>query len=172
VGSTATETALAPTGPDDFCRRQYGRLVGMLGLYCGDRDTAEDLAQEALARLCRHWDELPTERDAERWLTRVAFNLAKSSLRTRLTRRRVVEQHGRELTRDGGSADPANAVAVRAAVAGLPERERRVLILRYFADLPVAQTAVLMRCPEGTVKTLTRQAIERLRTAGLEVADD
>lgn len=144
----------------------------MLGLYCGDRDTAEDLAQEALARLCRHWDQFGTERDAERWLTRVAFNLAKSSIRTRLTRWRVVERHGRELTGDSERLDPANAVAVRTAVARLPERERRVLILRYFADLPVAQTAELMRCPEGTVKTLTRQAIERLRKAGLEVADD
>jgi len=155
------------------CESQYPRLVGMLGLYCGDRELAEDLAQEALARLCRHWPRLPTPDDAERWVTRVALNLAKSSFRSRATRRRIIERYGPSMARSHATAGvTAEALAVRAAVAALPERERRVLILRYFADLPVADVATLMRCPDGTVKTLTAQGIARLRSAGLEVTDD
>jgi RNA polymerase sigma factor (sigma-70 family) len=63
--------------------------------------------------------------------------------------------------------DTASALAVRHAVAQLPVRQRSALVLRYFADLSVAETADAMRCPEGTVKTLTRQAILALRDQGL-----
>jgi RNA polymerase sigma-70 factor (ECF subfamily) len=157
---------------DVFCRAQYPRLVGMLGLYCGDGDLAEDLVQEALVRLVRAWDQLPTDEDAERWLTRVAFNLAKSNFRARATRRRVLATFGHTLVDSANADDHASVFAVRAAVASLPERERRVVILRFFADLSVAEVAAIIGRPEGTVKSLTHAALERLRRAGLEVADD
>ena len=156
---------------DAVCRRQYPRLVGMLGLYCGDRDLAEELAQEALARLCSQWTRLEPVEDPERWVTRVAFNLAKSAFRSRAARRRVLERYGPALSRDEGGTDLDGVLAVRAAVAQLPERQRRALILRYFADLSVADVAALMSCPPGTVKTLTFEAIAALRRAGLEVTD-
>jgi RNA polymerase sigma factor (sigma-70 family) len=143
----------------------------MLGLYTGDVDLAEELAQEALARLCRHWDRLPTTEDAERWVTRVALNLAKSTFRSRAARRRILERYGHALAGRPDPGDSASALAVRAAVSKLPERQRRVLVLRYFADLPVAEVADVMGCPEGTVKSLTSQAIALLRRAGLEVSD-
>ena len=73
---------------------------------------------------------------------------------------------------DSPGLDSASTLAVRAAVAALPERERRVVILRFFADLPVSEVAGVMQCPEGTVKSLTHAAITRLRAAGLEVSDD
>jgi RNA polymerase sigma-70 factor (ECF subfamily) len=156
---------------DVFCREQYSRILGMLGLYCADRDLAEELTQETLARLCRHWSRLASTEDPERWVTRVAFNLAKSSFRSRTTRRRVIERYGHSLAESAERGDATGALAVRAAVAQLPERQRRALILRYFTDLPVSEVASLMNCPEGTVKTLTFQAIAQLRRAGLEVSD-
>lgn len=157
---------------DDFCRAHYARLVAILGLYCGDGDLAEDLAQEALARLVRAWDSLPSDDDAARWLTRVGFNLAKSSFRTRATRRRVLESFGHTLVHSADADDQASVFAVRAAVASLPERERRVVILRFFADLSVAEVADVIGRPEGTVKSLTHTALARLRRAGLEAEDD
>lgn len=156
---------------DSFCRHEHGRLVGMLGLYLGDRHQAEDLAQEALARACRHWPELEGMEHPERWLTRVAFNLAKSSFRSRSARRRITERFGTSMASSPAPPDATDALAVRAAVAQLPERQRRALILRYFADLPVAEVATLMNCPPGTVKTLTYQGIASLRRSGLEVTD-
>lgn len=155
-----------------LCRREYPRLVRMLGLYCGDRDLAEDLAQEALARLCRYRERFATDADASRWLTRVAMNLAKSSFRTRATRRRILDRYGSSLRRDSVSDATDTTLAVRAAVAALPERQRRVLILRYFCDLPVQEVATLMGCPAGTVKSLTSQAVTGLRRVGLEFSDD
>jgi RNA polymerase sigma factor (sigma-70 family) len=156
---------------DVFCRDLYPQLVGMIGLYCGDRDLAEEVAQEALARACRHWSRLAALDAPDHWVTRVAFNLAKSTFRSRSVRRRLLERYGPSLGKPAGISDVDTVLAVRVAVAGLPERQRRALILRYFVDLPVADVACLMKCPEGTVKTLTRQAIEGLRHAGLEASD-
>jgi RNA polymerase sigma factor (sigma-70 family) len=58
-------------------------------------------------------------------------------------------------------------VAVRAAVAALPPRQRAAIVLRYFADLSVRVTAAVMGCAEGTVKALTSKAISALRARGL-----
>jgi len=52
---------------------------------------------------------------------------------------------------------------IRSAVASLPRRQRTALILRYYVDLPVREVALVMECPEGTVKTLTSKAVESLR---------
>ena len=64
--------------------------------------------------------------------------------------------------------DTATVIAVRNAVARLPRRQRTALVLRYFADLSVARPPRSMHCPEGTVKTLTHEAIRALRTTGLD----
>ena len=63
--------------------------------------------------------------------------------------------------------DNAEAVAVRAAVAALPPAQRQAVILRYFADLPIREVASVMGCPENTVKTHARRALESLRDSHL-----
>jgi DNA-directed RNA polymerase specialized sigma24 family protein len=63
--------------------------------------------------------------------------------------------------------DRASVLAVRDALATLPTAQRQALILRYFADLSVRDTAKAMRCPENTVKTHTRRALDALRASGL-----
>ena len=60
-----------------------------------------------------------------------------------------------------------DAVALRREVAALPEPQRSVLVMRYYADLPVADVARLLEIPENTVKTHTSRAIARLRERGL-----
>jgi RNA polymerase sigma-70 factor (ECF subfamily) len=145
-----------------FIGRESPRLVGMLALYVGDRGLAEELAQEALIRLCQHW---PRVRRMERpggWLTRVAMNLARSSWRRRGAERRAQTRSGPPVLT---TADPdvATTLAVRQAVAALPERQRRALVLRYYAQRSVAEVALDMGCAEGTVKSLTHKAIAALR---------
>jgi RNA polymerase sigma factor (sigma-70 family) len=58
-------------------------------------------------------------------------------------------------------------IALRAALAQLPDPQRQALILRYYADLPVDAVAAALGCPPGTVKTHTRRALEALRHVGL-----
>jgi RNA polymerase sigma factor (sigma-70 family) len=74
-------------------------------------------------------------------------------------------------------ADTATTeLALRTAVAALPERQRTALVLRFFADLPPKEVASVMGCQEGTVWALVHQAIDALRRAPgferMEVTDD
>jgi DNA-directed RNA polymerase specialized sigma24 family protein len=68
-----------------------------------------------------------------------------------------------EPDRPAGGLGVEDALVVRQCVAELPERQRVAIVLRYVADLSVRDTARVMRCPEGTVKTLTFEAIRMLR---------
>jgi RNA polymerase sigma factor (sigma-70 family) len=149
---------------EEFCREQWGRLVGALYLYVGDRHLAEELAQETLVRAVQHWEDVARADSPSAWAHRVAFNLAKSQFRRRFAHRRARSRMG-VIARP--EPDLASAMAVRAAVAELPEPQRRALVLRYFADLPLREVAAVMNCPENTVKSHVRRAIEALRGAGL-----
>ena len=65
----------------DFCREMHPRLVGALALHCGDRDVAEELAQETLARVWERWSSVRSMDSPEAWTFRVAFNLSNSRFR-------------------------------------------------------------------------------------------
>ena len=146
----------------------YPRLVGALSLNSGSREDAEELAQETLSRVLEHWDQLRTHEDPEAWAFRTAFNLANSWWRRRAVARRVEELLRRRPDDESSGPDATgDEIDLRRAVAALPRRQREAIVLRYFLDCSVAETAVRMSCAEGTVKALTFQAIEALRVAGL-----
>ncbi len=149
-----------------FCAREWSRLVGTLTLYTGDRLLGEELAQETLARVCRDWARIRNLESPGGWAHRVGVNLAISQRRRQRSARRAATRLAQQ-PESSNVSDVAGAMAVRAAVAQLPERQRRALVLRYYADLTVREVADAMHVPEGTVKTLTRKAIEALRTADL-----
>jgi RNA polymerase sigma-70 factor (sigma-E family) len=149
-----------------FCRQQHPRLVGTLGYYTGDPDLAEELAQDALLRACREWSRVATFEAPGAWVHRVAINLANSSFRRRAAKRRADRRADVRPDRHD-DPDQAAAVALRSAISGLSDDMKAVIVLRYFADLSVRDVAVQLGMPEGTVKTHTSRAIDRLRRAGL-----
>lgn len=154
-------------GLETFCRREFPRLVGALSLYCGDAGVAEDLAQETLARVWENWERVAGMERPDLWARRVAFNLAASwHRRQRGPRRRgwVVLCLGEEMGRVEGDAEFARLVK------GLSPRERAVVVLRFYEDLSVADTAGLLGVREGTVRALTARAVARLRV-GVEVEE-
>lgn len=156
---------------ETFYGRYLPRLTGSLVLYTGDRELAMDVAQETMARAYRDWRKVSGLDAPHAWLHRVAFNLANSAFRRRLTERRWAHR-ARDVgpTAEHLDADVADAVAVRKQVASLPVRQRTALVLRYYADMPVGDVAELMGCAEGTVRALTSQALAAIRRSGL--ADD
>jgi RNA polymerase sigma-70 factor (sigma-E family) len=160
-----------------FVEDQYPRVEGALVLYTGDRQRAQDLAQETFARVCQHWDRVERMAAPGPWVHRVAMNLAHSA-----HRRRGAEQRATERAVAAGAGTDQGVVPVaaeerallRAALLELPERERAVVVLRFYADLSVDETASVLGIPAGTVKTTTRRAVAALRGSGLvtEVLND
>lgn len=146
-----------------FCRAEFPRLVGIVGLYLGDRDTAEELAQETLLRAASRWSRVSRLDSPTGWTYRVAINLARSHARRRRTARLArptliaSERFKRE------DPDTPDRLAVRDAVARLPERQRVALVLRWFADLDVPEVSRIMDCSEDAVRSLTKRALAALR---------
>ena len=153
-----------------FCRREHPRLVGALTLYCGNRATAEELAQESLARVWRDWPRVRAMDAPGGYLHRVAMNLATSQLRRRAAERRA-RARAWSGTRDAyEEPDAADRVAIRQALAGLSPQQRRVLVTRFYLGHDVQGTADLLGLPVGTVKTHTSRGLAALRGAlGVDV---
>lgn len=145
-----------------FCEREHPRLVGALSLYCGDAAVAQELAQEALLVACRRWSQVRQMASPGAWVHRVGMNLANSYYRRRRAERRAYERRG-ERDASGQPRDLAARVAVRQAVAALPERQRAALVLRFYLDHSIAETAELLGVSTGAVKQLTHRALKALR---------
>jgi RNA polymerase sigma-70 factor (sigma-E family) len=127
----------------------------------GDLQRAEDLLQTAFERLARRWTRL--EGDPEAYLRRTLVNL--STDRWRLAGRRP-----REVPLDldhHGDARPLDQVESRhdlvRALGRLTPKQRAVLVLRYFEDLPEKDVAAALDCSLGNVKSTTARALARLR---------
>jgi RNA polymerase sigma-70 factor (sigma-E family) len=131
-------------------------------LLTGDRELAEDLAQEAFVRVARRLTGLRNA-DSVRWyLRRTVVNLANSHLR----RRRVERAHMPALASSAAGLSATDVVtrqAVRDAIAQLSARQRAVVVLRYYEDLTDQQIASVLGCPVGTVKSALHRAAAILR---------
>jgi RNA polymerase sigma-70 factor (sigma-E family) len=139
------------------------QLLRLAVLLSGDRQLAEELVQEAFARL---WHRRDTLRDPEAgigYLRVTLVNLARSSHRRRLRELRQPErQQGVTVT---DPPDIAGRLDVLRALARLPMRKRACVVLRYFADLSEEETARLLGVSVGTVKSQTHRGLAQL--AGL-----
>ena len=154
-----------PLDFEGFCHEHYVPLIRLLTLYCGDPEVSRDLAQETLARTYASWPRVRGMQHPRLWVNRVAINLANSHFRRRGSERKaLMAEASRAL--GGSDQDAAVAVTVRLALATLSHRQRAAIILRFFNDLSVDETARLMTCSAGTVKKLTARGLHALR-AGL-----
>ena len=145
-----------------FCAAEWPQLVRALSLYVGDRYVAEELAQEALLRACRRWPAVSQLDSPGGWTWRVATNLANSHFRGRRAARRAQQRMGGD-ERFHRDPDGGDAVAVRQAVARLPERQRTALVLRHVWGLSAPETAARMDVTPDAVRSLTKRATATLR---------
>jgi RNA polymerase sigma-70 factor (sigma-E family) len=146
-----------------FARRRGPHHLRTAVLLTGDWHTAEDLVQTCLAKLYRVWHRLDTGVDPDAYLRRMLVNTQRSWWRTRWRQEAPVEVVPDRAVGGDGQERHAVADTVRRALAALPARQRAVLVLRYFEDLPEAQVADLLGCSVGTVKTHTSRGVRRLR---------
>lgn len=146
-----------------FCTREHPRLVGALALYCGDRAIAEELAEEAIVRVCEHWEEVRRMRAPGAWVHRVAMNLANSHFRRRRAERRALRRAAGGETDHHRDPDAGDAVALHRALRLLPPKERAAVVLRYYLDLPSSEAADLVGSTPGAVRVATHRGLNRLR---------
>ncbi|MET8306336.1 MULTISPECIES: SigE family RNA polymerase sigma factor [unclassified Micromonospora] len=151
----------------DFVRAETAGLTRFAYLLTGDRHHAEDLVQVALARVAVRWERID---DPAAYLRRVLCTQAASWWRWR--RARPPERLGAALPERTGPGDDTDLrLVLRAALDRLTVRQRAVLVLRYYEDRTETETAVLLGCRVGTVKSQTRHALGRLRVLAPELAE-
>lgn len=126
---------------------------------------AEDLLQTALTKTYLAWDRIGDHRALDGYVRRTLANTRTSQWR----RRRVEEFACEELPEPEGAPvpDPAERQMLREAlwrsVLRLPDRQRAMVVLRYYEDLSEAQTAAVLGVSVGTVKSAVSRALARLR---------
>jgi RNA polymerase sigma-70 factor (sigma-E family) len=156
---------------EDFVAGSSARLFTMARLLtAGHRAEAEDLLQGAYERAYRHWGRITRRDDPERYVRQMLVNASVDRWR-RLRRHPETALAGPGT--DLGTADATAVLADRdlllRGLAALPARQRAVLVLRYFEDLSEAQTAMVLRCSVGTVKSQAARGLARLRASTADV---
>jgi RNA polymerase sigma-70 factor (sigma-E family) len=150
---------------EDFVRGRSSSLLRTAMLLVGqNRAEAEDLLQVALERAYRHWPRVIKSDEPERYVRRILANASADRWR-RISRR--AEYAMPAPNEAAAMPDRTSEIAERdyllRALAALPHGQRAVLVLRYFDDLSEAQTADMLGCSVGTVKSQTARALGRLR---------
>ena len=140
-------------------------------LLTGDRLVAEDLTQEAFARLIGRLRHLRDPDAFDAYLRRTIVNLGISLFRRRAVERAYLEREGPCATRGMVDPDVATHEAMRRALLSLPERQRAAIVLRFYEDLSERETAELLRCRPATVRSLVWRGMAALR-ADLRGDDD
>ncbi len=148
----------------EFAEAARGRLRRTAYLLCGDWEQASDHVQEGLIRVYVAWPRL-TRAGREHGYARRAVVSAFLDHSRRRSSTEVPSEPDRNVP---SGQDVAESVALRAALmsalADLPLRQRACVVLRYFDDLSVADTAAVLGCSEGTVKSQTSRALASLRS--------
>jgi RNA polymerase sigma-70 factor (sigma-E family) len=148
----------------DYVQARWPALVRYATVVCGDPADGEELAQAALARIAARWWLIRDRDDIDAYVRKTIVR-GHLNLRSRLRRREVRRADPSDhLVSDDTADATSRAVDIRRALATLPPRQRAVIALRYLDDLSEAQTAGILGCSVGTVKSQTSKALTALRT--------
>jgi RNA polymerase sigma-70 factor (ECF subfamily) len=148
IGPTRNETtAWGGQTFEEIYRESYPRLVGQLFVVTTSRTEAEEVVQEAFARLWAQWSRVREYENIESWVRRVALNFAISRWRRTTRHEQLVDVAS---THD----DPAESeLAVLVALRRLPLKQRSALLLHHVVGLSVNEVAIKMSTKSGTVKS-------------------
>ena len=130
-----------------------------------DADAAEDAAQQTLVTI---WRELPRLRDTERfdaWSYRIVTNAAFAEAKRRRRGREVVDVRAIGRTQADHAAQVEDREAIDRAFEQLSPEHRAVVVLRYYADLPIKEIAYALGVPPGTVGSRLHRAMAEMRAA-------
>lgn len=147
----------------EFATASQSRLRRTAYLICGDWEHASDIVQEAMIRVYVAWPRIEHKGGVNSFARRCVVNVA-IDLGRRRSSTELASPHDL-MDRPTGTADhdvPAREALIE-ALRDLAPRQRACVVLRYFEDLSVSDTAQLLGCSEGTVKSQTARALASLR---------
>lgn len=138
-------------GPDfdGFFRLEYPRVVALLVAISGNRQTAEDVAQEALLRAHERWSRIGTYDMPGAWVRRVAINLSGNVRSRHRSEEAAVTRLGARPALEAAEPEVEEFWAV---VRRLPRRQAAAVTLYYLEDRSVAEVAAILGCADGTAK--------------------
>src|SRR6185369_7457997 len=150
--------------------RYAGLVYGLALRVLATPSEAEDLTQEIFLTLCTKCDYDPARGPLGAFLATLTRSRAIDKIRARARKARLLESLGDAVVDDDPVASPLDELSVvecservRAALANLPETQRRVLEMAYYRDLSQSETAAELDAPLGTVKSWARKGLFRLR---------
>lgn len=157
---------------DEFVRSKSSILLRSAYLLTNDQHLAEDLVQSALERTHRYWRRLRDTDNATAYTRKVMYHLQVAWWR----RSKVKETFDQDHPRHGAavtdsSEETLRKLALRHALAKLTNRQRAVIVLRFYEDRSVEETAAVLGCSTGTVKSQTAKAIGALRQQRADLAE-
>ncbi len=127
-------------------------------LLTNDNHLAEDLLQTSLAKAWSSWGRVETSPDA--YVRKILVNTYATWWRRKWNGEDPTEELPEQVVELG---EPGTTHDLKTAIARLPKRQRAVVVLRFFEDLSEAETARLLDCSVGTVKSQTSKALAKLR---------
>ena len=153
---------------DEFVAARSGRLLRTAYLLTRDHGLAEDLLQTALTKAWFAWSRIDGE--PEPYVRKVMVNTFASMWRRKWNGEQP--DRGPPRARLRGARGPRVSQDLWTALGRLPKRQRAVVVLRYFDDLTEAETARLLGCSVGTVKSQNAKALAKLRVDDALTATD
>ena len=148
----------------DYVAARRPQLFRTACFICGDPHRAEDIVQDALARLYAAWDRVERMDNIDGYVRRIIVNAHLSDRRRPWRRERVAEPSDmpRDVPLEPGFA-MEDAAVIRSAVMALPVGQRRVIVLRHIWNLTIQETAAELGISPGTVKSQSADAVAALR---------
>lgn len=144
----------------------------------GDADLARDATQETAVRFVRRLRSFRGDSQLRTWSLGICLNVVRELRRSRRGQS-LLDDETRLPSRwdphslpDAAAERAEESESLRSVLAGLPQRQREAVVLRFFEDLSVEQTARAMRCAQGTVKATVHQALRALRRRLRQLAPD
>ncbi|MEZ0064278.1 RNA polymerase sigma-70 factor (sigma-E family) [Streptacidiphilus sp. MAP12-20] len=147
----------------EFANSRLSWLRTVAYLLCGDWHEADDLAQTTLIKLYTAWHRVSGMENVDGYARKTLVNTFLAERRSPW--RRVLLRSAKEEPQAQPDLDAI--LDLRQALTGLPARQRATVVLRYYCDLTVEQTADALNCSTGTVKSQTARGLDALRR-GLE----
>lgn len=147
----------------ELVQQHQGMVFSIAYHFLHDRALAEDLAQEVFLELYQNLDRIESSAHLTYWLRRVTANRCIDQGRKKFRRRELALEDAPEPAASADPTDPLLLQRLQQSVAGLPERQRMVVILRFQEGLGPAEIADVLEMPVNTVKSTLHRTLADLR---------